>query len=135
MTVSYRFLNQYRQVFSGVTPDICYLHKLILDMEKSPDGSFAMPKVGYYNETFIRMHVISLAERIRKFNPEKLHLCPMRLDDLKYYNQSSLNKSEHEFYLPDGDYRYEHKYSNDEDDNVFTKTIYEKFNTGEDPLF
>jgi hypothetical protein len=100
-----------------------------------PDASFDIPQVGIFNKSFVLQEAIKSFKRAQEINPAIFHPCPMRVDDIKVINYTSTDKNDFEHTLPDGDYRYEHKYWNDDDDNVFTKTIYEKYKTGEDPLF
>lgn len=51
---------------------------------------------------------------------------------IKQLNFSSNNKFDFETLMLDGDYRYEHKFWSDEGENIFQKTVFEKFKTGED---
>lgn len=67
--------------------------------------------------------------------PEKIHPCPLHQNDLKEFNFSGSPKFEFETFMPDGDYRYEYKYWNDEDDNIFQKQVYETYKTGEEAFF
>jgi hypothetical protein len=100
-----------------------------------PDASFDIPQVGIFNQSFILEESIRIFKNTQEKHFSKFHPCPMRVDDISVINHTSTEKIDFERTLPDGDYRYEHKYWNDDDDNVFTKTIYEKYKTGEDPLF
>ena len=95
-----------------------------------------MPLVGVFNESFVREGIKSIFENAIAKYPEKVHPCPLRRDDLKFFNFSSNNnKFDFEKIQPDGDYRYEHKFWRDDDENIFTHTVYEKFKTGEDAFF
>ena len=68
-------------------------------------------------------------------HPEKVYLCPLQHDDLKLFRSSSSNKFDFEKIQPDGDYRYEHKYWTDDDENIYTNTVNEMFKTAEDAFF
>ena len=72
---------------------------------------------------------------INKREPERIHECPLHRDDLKAYNVLSLQKHDFEKIMPEGDYRYEHKVFADDDDNIFTKTVFERYKTGEKSFF
>jgi hypothetical protein len=100
-----------------------------------PEASFDIPQVGIFNQSFVLQEAIKSLKRAKNKYLSKFHPCPIRADDFKVINYTSTDKNDFERTLPDGDYRYEHKYWNDDDDNVFTSTIYEQFKTGEDPLF
>ena len=90
-----------------------------------------VPSVGIYNETFVRSRLVEFFTTLKRSYPDKLHPCPVHRDDLKFFNFSSTQKIEFEKILPDGDYRYERKFFNNDDDNIFSFTVYEKFVTRE----
>jgi hypothetical protein len=96
-----------------------------------PSTEDFIPQIGVFNKTFIREQIVKLSEKLA----QGIHLCPLVQDDFKEFNYSSEGKQDFEKTLPDGDYRYEHKYWNDEDENIFTKTVYERFKTGEEAFF
>lgn len=45
--------------------------------------------------------------------------CPVKVQSIKFYNFSSSQKQEFEKMMPNGEYKYEHRFWNDEDDNIF----------------
>jgi hypothetical protein len=116
------------------TFDMCALMNLTENYGKT-NATAVIPQVGIFNQSFIKQQIDVLHENTREYFPEKFHPCPLKVDDLTVFNYSSILKNDFERTLPDGDYRYEHKYWTDDDENVFTKVVYEKYKTGEDPLF
>jgi len=82
------------------------------------------------NATNMIENLIQMKKRFDDHMPEKLHPCPLLRDDLKDINVSSSIKQDFEKMLPHGEYRYDHKFWNEEDDLIFFKSIYERFNTG-----
>ena len=121
---------QYRQIFTIPRFDLCALLNLT-EIVKNNGKVKRVPSVGVYNESFIRERVVDILAGIKKYYPDKFHACPMHRDDLKIYDFPSSYKHAFEEILPDGDYRYERKLFNDDDDNVLTYTIYQKFSTRE----
>lgn len=93
--------------------------------------TMSVPLIGIFNASFVRDWLTLLYDKYDKYWPDKLHFCPMLPNDMNVYNLSSSVKEPFETLLPDGEYRYEHRYWNDDDDNIFTKFIYEQFNTKE----
>lgn len=94
-----------------------------------------LPKIGVYNESFVANELINLKGRFDEEGSDAFHPCPPNRNDFKQFNFSSNTKMDFEKIMPDGDYRYEHKAWNDDDENVFTKIVYERFKTGEDSFF
>ena len=134
--VSFRFLHLYRQVFAWPAYEFCiYANMSALYKSGKFDTIQTFPLVGVFNESFIKERVKYVFDRVNAEHPEKFHPCPLQRDDLKLLNFSSNNKHDFERTQPDGDYRYEHKYWNDEDENIFTHTVYEQFKTGEYAFF
>lgn len=94
-----------------------------------------VPKFSIYNESFVKIILNTALERYKIVYAKKLHPCPLDRNHLKDFNTSSSYKFDFETLMPDGDYKYEHTNWNDEDDNIFQKTVYEKFRTGEESFF
>lgn len=132
--VSFRFLTNFRQVFAYPKIEMCQFLNLTginpddVTMDK-------VPMVSIFNQT----SSLQWGLRMRNFwinaFPDKFHSCPLYGDDFKFMNFSSNNKHDLEKMMPDGDYRYEHKIWNDDDDLIFQAGIYERFKTGEAAFF
>lgn len=93
---------------------------------------FNVFQVSIFNASFIRENILKAMEAVKKAKAShKFQRCPLIHDAFIETNVSSNTKMDFERTLPNGDYRYEHKFRSDDDHNVFTKTVYETFNTGE----
>lgn len=79
--------------------------------------------------------MLQASEHLEKNYPNKILRCPLESNFMKDYNSSSRIKNDFETILPNGDYRYERRFYNDEDDNIYSSTVYEAFNTREDSFF
>lgn len=90
-----------------------------------------IPAVGVLSESSIRELIEMYMNNKNEESFHNLHPCPLQVDDMRVYNYSSNRKLDFEKLQPDGDYRYVHKFWNDDDENIFTATIYERFKTGE----
>jgi hypothetical protein len=66
---------------------------------------------------------------------DKFQPCPLKPDFFKNYNFSANNKFDFEKVLPSGDYKYVHRYWNDDDTNIFTYIVHEQFKTDAKPFF
>ena len=94
-----------------------------------------LPRIGLFNSTMVRTVMNMVKKFVRKSNSTALHPCPMINGDLSVFNVSSYIKHDFETIMPDGDYRYEHMYWNDEDELVYKKTVFERFKTMEESFF
>lgn len=130
VTVSYRTLSRYRQIYRTPKVDVCPFLDIFMDIKNK--RNFKVPAFSFYNESFIRENVIKYQADFERLNPNMMQRCPLKRDFFKTYNISSSNKQAFETILPNGDYRYEHKVWSDDDENIFTKTVYETFKTEED---
>jgi hypothetical protein len=122
-------------VFKFPQVEVCSIADSILSVNNENIHNFTVPMFGIYNQSFIRDRIVEAKETFNRRFPGRLHQCPLQRDDFKLYNISSYIKNDFEKILPDGDYRYEHKFWNDDDENIFTVTVYEAFKTGEPAFF
>ena len=127
-------MQQFRQVFKWPHFEVCSFMNITNFMKLGDDikSKIKLPLVGIFNDSFVRDTAQVFYDQE---DPQKRHPCPLLKDDIKRYNYSSSKKFSFEMLQPDGDYRYEHKVWSDEDANIFTATIYEKFKTGEESFF
>lgn len=129
ISVSYRYLTNYRHIFSFPKVELCYFANLT---QKTEAG---LPLPSIFNNTFSWDWALPLIQQMKEMYPEKVHPCPFEGLEFQFYNFSSSNKMDIEKSLPSGDYRYQHTFFNDEDSLMFQTTVYEKFITGENSFF
>jgi hypothetical protein len=91
-----------------------------------------LPQIGIFNQSMVANLWARLVDYIQKYDSEKLKPCPLTNHDINMYNFSASIKQDFEQILPSGDYRYDHRLWNDEDENIFSKSVYERFKTMED---
>lgn len=65
----------------------------------------------------------------------RLRPCPIKQSLMSGYNVSAYLKLDFEKLFPSGDYRYDHHLWNDEDSNIFTRIVFERFRTNSRKLF
>ena len=95
------------------------LHELVCAFQNGNLDTIAnMPLFGVFYESFVREVIKSIFENAIAKYPEKVHPCPLQRDDLQFFNYSSNDKIDFEKIQPDGDYRYEHKFWSDGDENI-----------------
>ena len=125
---------QYKEVMKWPQFEICSFLNMTANL---PQGNIIdiikrtkFSSVLIYNETVVQNTMIMLAEKYKDSLNERLHPCPLDTDSFKEYNISSSLKQPFEYYFPSGEYRYTHRFWNDEDDEIYTRIIYERFLTG-----
>lgn len=133
LTVSYRFLNQYRQFLKYPRIELCSIFESFKRLKGN--RNLPIPLVGNFNESYVRKKMLQASEHLEKNYPNKILRCSLESNFMKDYNSSSRIKNDFETILPNGDYRYERRFYNDEDDNIYSSTVYEAFNTREDSFF
>jgi hypothetical protein len=112
--------------------DLCSFLNLSTAIQKEGIDSVKLPGYGVFNNTMVKNILEGFYQYHEKYVPGGISTCPVNRDYFKIYNYSSSIKNEFEKILPNGDYRYEHRIWNGQDDNIFTKTVYERFKTMED---
>lgn len=129
--------SQYQQIMISPKFEICFylnLSKILYNASQDDIDRLKIPGIpGSFNTTVIKKQWVMLYNRF-KDNAEKTQPCPLHQDFLKFRNFSSLDKHEFEYFLPSGDYKYQHRFLNDQDENVFEFKVYETFKTGKRPL-
>jgi hypothetical protein len=91
-----------------------------------------LPLYGVFNSSMVKKLLKDAINYHEKYIDGGVQPCPLHKNYFKIFNFSTYAKNDFEKILPNGDYRYEHKYWNDQDENIFTKTVYERFKTMED---
>lgn len=94
-----------------------------------------LPGIAIFNKSLVHDIILEVIKILKKLAPEKLHPCPLTGDFFHFLNYQSDWKQEHEKIMPDGDYRFDHKFWNDEDEKVFEFNVYETFKTREKSFF
>jgi hypothetical protein len=132
--VSFRFLRQYREIYKVPSIEVCSVLKALQTID-DPSQKTELPGWGIFNQTFVREVILGVKKTALEVAPEKLKPCPDIDNFFKFQNMSTSRHNDFERSFPDGDYRADLRAFNDEDDNIFTYTTYERFKTGEDPFF
>jgi hypothetical protein len=99
---------------------------------KQGTETMKLPQLGIFNQSMIANIWRRAIAYLQEYDHEKLKPCPLMNHDINMNNYSASIKQDFEKILPDGDYRYEHRMWNDEDENIFSKSVYERFKTMED---
>ena len=126
------FQAQYRQVFKWPKLEMCAFFNISEFFHPDKIDSIKLPGVGIFNNSIVKSQVLKAMERTDRY---KFHPCPVSEDFFYYVNVSSQIKMDFETILPDGDYKFDHRYWTDDDETVFRNIVYEKFKTMEDAFF
>jgi hypothetical protein len=108
---------------------------LTRDITEKGIDAVKFPDVGIFNTSMLENIVYRFILYLSETAPKRIAPCPLVKDWLNDYNISAYIKQDFERILPDGEYKYEHRFWNDRDENIFTKTVYERFKTMEDAFF
>lgn len=119
--------------------EVCFylnLSRFIDNATQDDIDRYEIPEIsGLFNVSVIKKGMMAVFKRY-KDNPiaAKTQPCPLHKDFLKFINYSSMKKNDFEHYLPSGDYKSQHRYWNDRDENVFECKTYETLKTVKNPL-
>jgi hypothetical protein len=112
-----------------------YLNFSHLAFQEVNESAINLPLMGNLNNSVV-LNIVKIGRDFYKETaPWKLQRCPLHEDFLTDLNFSANMKQEFEKFFPSGDYRCVHRFWNSKDDNIFTKFIYERFQTMEDSFF
>lgn len=86
--------------------------------------------ISFLNESVTRNELLKQIDFKRNYQSDSISPCPFQSFHLNHKDFSSNNKKDFEKLLPHGDYKYDHKVWSDDDGNILTISVYERFNTG-----
>jgi hypothetical protein len=129
-TINYRLpQGQYRQIIKLPQIEVCAFFNLSKEIKEVGIDSVKLPEVGNFEGTPVKDFVMSIIRIMEENYPKKFQPCPLKPDFFTNYNISAYVKYDFEKNLPSGDYKYVHRYWNDDDKNILTYTVHEKFTT------
>lgn len=134
--MSYRFLNQYRLLYKVPRLELCQfknISSLLVDGVIPDDVE--VPAVSIFNNTYVRSMANGFLKAFKNSSNYEMSPCPFLKNDLRWINESSSSQSNVIAKLPNGDYRKHFSFFNDDDKNVFTRILYERYLTHEDSWF
>lgn len=125
-------MEEYREVIRTPQMELCTILNLTKLLTFDDFELINIPIIGNYNMSN-QMFFENTKNHIKNINFTLMHPCPLFGDDFVILNYSSSTKHVVEKTFPRGDYRYEHIMWNDDDNLVFKKTIFEKFDARKSP--
>jgi hypothetical protein len=129
-TINYRVSQgPYRQIIKLPQIEICAFFNLSKAIREVGIDSVKLPEIGTFQGKTVKDFAISIIRIIETNYSKKFQPCPLKPDFFKNYNISAYVKYDFEKNLPSGDYKYVHRYWDDDDNNIFTYIVHEKFTT------